>query len=217
MLRALLSSEFTEKAWTQTELKNACQPSVSIGLVNKISHYLLEQAWLELAPDGKMVVKDALHLLKAWAKNYKFERHTRVNYFTLLKPDELRQKRALLSKIEVEDPSKKVAYAAFSAADALAPAVKQHKTWLYVNKRALNDFIELSRAKQVNQGENIVLLIPSDDGVFYDSRFRQDLDLSTTSPIQTWLDLLQVGSRGEEAAEAIMNQCIEPTWDNRSH
>ena len=217
VLRALLSSGFAEKAWTQTALKKACEPSVSIGLVNKVSHYLLDQAWLELDPDGKLVVKDALHLLKAWAEKYKFERHTRVNYFTLLKPEELRQELALLSNIEVNDPSKKVAYAAFSAADYHAPAVKQHKTWLYVNKQALNDFIELSCAKQVDKGENIVLLIPSDDGVFYDRQFRQGLDVSTTSPVQTWLDLQQVGSRGEEAAEAIMHQCIEPTWGESTH
>ena len=216
VLRTLLSSEFVEKAWTQTELKKACEPSVSIGLVNKVSHYLLEQAWLELGPDGKLVVKDALQLLKAWAKNYKFERHTQVNYFSLLKPEELRQKLALLSSIEVNDPSKKAAYAAFSAADFHAPAVRQHKTWLYVNKQALNDFIELSGAKQVDKGENVVLFIPSDDGVFYDRQLRQGLDLSTTSPVQTWLDLQQVGSRGEEAAEAIMHQCIEPTWGNLS-
>ena len=217
VLRALLASEFAGKAWTQTELKKACEPSVSIGLVNKVSHYLLDQAWLELNPDGKLVVKDALHLLKAWAKKYKFERHSRVNYFSLLKPVELRQELALLSNIEMNDPSKKAAYAAFSAADYHAPAVKQHKTWLYVNKQALNDFVELSRAKQVDKGENIILLIPSDDGVFYDKQFRQGLDLSRTSPVQTWLDLQQVGSRGEEAAEAIMNRCIGPEWGEIYH
>ncbi len=217
VLRTLLSSEFAGKAWTQTALKMASEPSVSIGLVNKVSHYLLEQAWLELDLDGKLVVKDALQLLKAWGQNYKFERHTRVNYFSLLKPEELRRKLALLSNIEVTDPSKKAAYAAFSAADFHAPAVRQHKTWLYVTKQALNDFIELSGAKQVDKGENIILFIPSDDGVFYDRLLRQGLDLSTTSPVQTWLDLQQVGSRGEEAAEAIMHQCIEPTWGKISH
>lgn len=217
VLRALLSSEFERKAWTQTELKTACEPSVSIGLVNKVCHHLLDQAWLELDAGGKLVVKDAIGLLKAWAKKYKFERHTRVNYFTLLKPDELRHELAFLSNIEQNDPSKKAAYAAFSAAEDHAPVVRQHKTWLYVNKQALSSFVELSRAKQVDKGENIVLFVPSDDGVFYDRQFRQGLDVSITSPVQTWLDLLQVGSRGEEAAEAIMHRCIEPAWGADSY
>lgn len=217
VLRTLLSSQFKNHAWTQTELQKSCAPSASIGLVNKVTHYLRDQAWLKTNSEGKFVLNDPLGLLKFWAKKYKFKRHTRVNYFSLLKPDDLRYHLKLLSNCELNNTEKKAAYAAFSAADYHAPTVKQNKTWLYVNKAALEDFIELTSAKQVDQGENIVVLIPSDDGVFYDRPFPQKLGLPPTSPIQTWLDLQHTGSRGEEAAEAIMQQCIMPALENQPY
>ena len=59
------------------------------------------------------------------------------------------------------------AYAAFSAADFQAPHVRQPKTWLYVASDWEDKFREVAEAKLVDSGENLVVLIPEDDGVFY--------------------------------------------------
>ncbi len=56
-------------------------------------------------------------------------------------------------------------YAAFSAAGFQAPHVRQPETWLYVREQDISLFEELVEAKRVDSGENLVVLIPDDDGV----------------------------------------------------
>lgn len=207
VLLALLAPQKAGATWTQTALQKYCEPGVSIGLVNKVVTHLREEAWLEQLDDGTFRVKDAVGLLEVWGKAYRFDRHRRLGYFTLLKPQEL------LRKLEsLNDAAGEVAYAAFSAADFQAPSVRQNKTWLYVNDAALDEFIEVAEAKRVDSGENLVVLIPDDDGIFYMGDHTEGR-LGCTNPVQTWLDLMHVGGRGEEAAEAVLNQCLKPVWE----
>jgi len=208
VLRTLLAPENAGMVWTQTALQNSSEPGVSIGLVNKVVTHLRDEAWLTSLDDGGFQVRDALGLLAVWDKSYRFDRHRRVGYFTLLKGPELKERLGTL-----KNSRGKAAYAAFSAADIQAPSVRQNKTWLYVNDAALDDFVQMAEAKRVDTGENLVVLIPEDDGVFYGWRFRQGWGLAQTNPVQTWLDLRHAGGRGDEAAEAVLNQCLKPVWE----
>ncbi len=207
VLLALLAPDRVGKKWTQTTLQKYCEPGVSIGLVNKVVTHLREEAWLEQLDDKSFRVKDAVGLLDIWRKAYRFDRHRRVGYFTLLKPQELQKRLENLNDVKGE-----MAYAAFSAADFQAPSVRQNKTWLYVSDAALDEFVEAAEAKRVASGENLVVLIPDDAGIFYMGD-PADGRLTCTNPVQTWLDLRHVGGRGDEAAEAILNQCIKPIWE----
>lgn len=207
VLRTLLAPENAGIVWTQTVLQKTCEPGVSMGLVNKVVSHLRDEAWLATLDGGGFQVRDALGLLEAWDKVYRFDRHRRVGYFTLLKDDELRSCLRPLN-----NSNGKAAYAGFSAANFQAPSVRQTKTWLYVNDAALDDFVHLAEAKRVDSGENLVVLIPEDDGVFYGMEFPQK-GLARTNPVQTWLDLRSSGGRGQEAAEAILNQCLKPMWE----
>jgi hypothetical protein len=211
VLRTLLVSEHTGKRWTQTRLQKDCEPGVSIGLVNKVVTHLREEAWLQSEADGRFFVPDPAGLIQAWSKAYRFDRQRQLSYFTLLKGDELEYQLGTLT-----NSKGKAAYAVFSAAEFEAPYVRQNKTWLYVNDAALDDFEEMVRAKRVDSGANIVVLIPEDDGVFYENQFRMGRSLGRTNPVQTWLDLKHAGGRGEEAAEAIMEQCLKPGWRDHS-
>ena len=109
------------------------------------------------------------------------------------------------------------AYAAFSAADFQAPHVRQPKTWLYVREQDISLFEELVEAKRVDSGENLVVLIPNDDGVFYlgDGGTMGDNRMRCTNVVQTYVDLCYCGGRGEEAAEAVLNQRLKPEWKLR--
>jgi hypothetical protein len=207
VLLALLAPQKAGAKWTQTTLQKYCEPGVSIGLVNKVITHLREEAWLEQLDDGKFRVKDAVGLLEVWRKAYRFDRHQKVGYFTLLKPPELQKRLERLNDADGE-----VAYAAFSAADFQAPSVRQNKTWLYVSDAALDEFVAVTEAKRVASGENLVVLIPDDAGVFYMGG-HSDGRLGCTNPVQTWLDLRHVGGRGDEAAEAVLNQCLKPIWE----
>ncbi|MBI2190663.1 MAG: hypothetical protein HYU36_01605 [Planctomycetes bacterium] len=76
------------------------------------------------------------------------------------------------------------------------------------------EFRQHVEAKLVDSGENVVVLIPEDDGVFYlcqgasGGQFR----LPATNPVQTYVDLCHSGGRGEEASEALLEQVLKGAW-----
>ena len=69
----------------------------------------------------------------------------------------------------------------------------------------------------MDSGENLVVLIPEDDGVFYlgDGGSTGEQRLSCTNPVQTYVDLFHCGGRGEEAAEALLEQNLKRAWNAR--
>lgn len=212
VLRALLAPQNTGLGWNQTGLRGECWPNVSIGLVNKVVRHLRDEAWIMESAEGGFKVHDRKGLLETWRKAYRFDRHQRIGFFSLLKPHELEERLAHFESIA----GRQAAYAAFSAADIQAPNVRQPKTWLYVAEDYLDDLQAAAEAKPVDSGETLVVLVPEDPGVFY---FQDGLSgdrLPCTNPVQTYVDLFHVGGRGEEAAEAILHKYFEPAQD-RSH
>jgi hypothetical protein len=67
---------------------------------------------------------------------------------------------------------------------------------------AWNGAIRSCIAKPVDSGENLVVLIPDDDGVFYsgDGGTIAGNRMSCTNAVQTYADLYHCGGRGAEAA-----------------
>lgn len=212
VMRALLAPENAGMRWTQRELKDRCRPQVSIGLVNKLVRYLREEAFAEEATSGGFQVRDPVQLLMAWQAAYRFERNRRINYFTLLQGPKLRD---ALDGIGVRN-GMQAAYAAFSAAEFQAPTVRQPKTWLYIGEENLDLFEQQLEAKSVDSGENVVVLVSPDDGVFYlPDTGANNIGLACTNPVQTYVDLLSCGGRGQEAAEALLKQRLKPAWERK--
>ena len=58
--------------------------------------------------------------------------------------------------------------------------------------------------KEVGSGGNVVLMRPRDSGVFYHATMLGGLKV--TGLVQTYLDCMLSGGRGEEAAAAILEQ-----------
>jgi hypothetical protein len=176
-------------------------------VVNKVVQHLRDQAFVEPVQNRGFRVRDYEGLLMAWRETYRFERHDRRNYFTLLKG------KILEERLRSVDPDGigRLAYATFSAADFQAPAVRQPRTWVYLDPEAEHQFRTALDAKPVDSGENLVVLLPDDRGVFYQLERVKD-HLATTNAVQTYVDLAHAGGRGEEAAEAILNQRLRPAW-----
>jgi hypothetical protein len=213
VVRALLAPENAGKRWTQREIVSHFPdlspviPAPSLALVNKVVQHLRDQAFVEPLPNRGFRVSDFDGLLQAWRQAYRFDRHVRRPYFTLL------QGKALQEKLWSLDPegTGRLAYAAFSAADVQAPTVRQPRTWLYASPDFEQEFASAIDAKMVDSGENLVVLLPDDAGVFY----RMDVGANrapSTNPVQTYVDLAKVGGRGEDAAQAILNQRLRPAW-----
>jgi len=125
---ALLLPVHAGMRWTQREMQKHCQPNVSLGLVNKVVRHLRDEAFIEGIADGGFRLREPLKLLFAWRDAYRFDRHERRGYFTLLQEKKLRD---ALAALELRTGGF-MAYAAFSAADYQAPHVRQPKTWIYV-------------------------------------------------------------------------------------
>jgi hypothetical protein len=211
VIRTLLLPDNAGMRWTQREIQNHCRPHVSLGLVNKVVRHLRDEAFLEESDDG-FRLHEPMKLLFAWREAYRFERHERLSYFSLLQGRKLRE---ALYRFGLHAPL--AAYASFSAADFQAPHVRQPKTWLYIRHQDLSKFEEMVEAKQVDSGENIVILIPDDEGVFYmtDGGAAGDMRLAATNEVQTYVDLWHSGGRGREAAEALLEQRLKPEWKTR--
>jgi hypothetical protein len=64
----------------------------------------------------------------------------------------------------------------------------------------------------VDSGENLVVLMPEDDGVFYLGESVGEGRMRVTCAVQTYADLWHSGGRGQEAAEALLNQRLIPAW-----
>src|SRR5215813_10349387 len=143
VLRALLAPENAGRKWTQREMQQHCQPNVSLGLVNKVIRHLREEAFIEESADGGFRLRDPLGLLMAWRQVYRFDRHLRRGYFTLLQGRRLQE---ALAKLEAVTGGY-AAYAAFSAAELQAPHVRQPKTWLFISAEYEDEFREAVEAK----------------------------------------------------------------------
>jgi hypothetical protein len=213
VIRALLAPAHGGYRWTQRHIQAECQPNVSLGLVNKVVRHLREQAFIEAADGEGFRLSDPLKLLTAWRDAYRFERHERRSYFTLMQGKSLRDALANLGS----QSGNHALYASFSAAEFQAPHVRQFKIWLYVSQRELSRFETLVEAKPVDSGENIVVLIPDDEGVFclQEGGKMGEHRLGCTNPVQTYVDLWHSGGRGQEAAEALLEQRLKPEWKLR--
>jgi hypothetical protein len=209
VIRALLVPDNVGRRWMQRDLQLHCQPNVSLGLVNKVIRHLREEAYIESGAEG-FQVRDPLKLLLAWRDAYRFDRHQQRRCFTLMKGPEL--KRALASLESITGGH--AAYCAFSAADYQAPHVRQPRTWLFIGAEWEAECAGELGAKSVDSGENLLVMVPNDLGVFYGQESAGG-HFVCTNPVQTYVDLWHCGGRGQEAAEALLEQRLKPEWKSR--
>jgi Transcriptional regulator, AbiEi antitoxin, Type IV TA system len=217
VIRALLSPENAGLRWTQRHLVEHFMrfekpiPSPSLGLVNKVIRHLRDEAYIENLPEGGFRVLEHQKLLLAWREVYRFDRHKRLNYFSHL------NNKNILAALEKLGPLERanVVYASFSAAEHQAPNVRQPKIWLYILEQTLEAFEQCVEAKQVDSGENLVVLIPDDESVFYQTdkgAHEPNSHLVCTNAVQTYVDVWSCGGRGKEAADSILEQRLKPAW-----
>ena len=130
VVRALLAND-PGRRWTQRgmqehigELQGPAIAKPSIGLANKVVRNLREEAFIEVLDDGGFRLRDPLKLLYAWRDAYRFDRHDRHDYSTLLRGAQLRE---ALYKHNLAAGGA-AAYASFSAAGFQAPHIRQPNT-----------------------------------------------------------------------------------------
>jgi hypothetical protein len=117
------------------------------------------------------------------------------------------------TEAELAEASRRIkpqlAFSGFSGAVRFAPTVRYQRVTAYLlgDPTAMADRLGL---KPVSSGANVTLVEPYDEGVFYGTK--QVEGAPVVSPVQLYLDLTQTKGRGEEAASAILEEVIKPTW-----
>jgi hypothetical protein len=191
------------KGWTLEGLSE--EADTSLGLVSKVCKLLVDKEWM--VPDyGWSYLTKPVELLRDWAQNYRFDRNKEHFFYSMHDSSELEAKLGAMAK----DEPVAMALASFSAASRLAPMVRYQRAFAYVMPQRMRKVIDALKLKKVTSGYNLVLLEPYDEGVLHHTQVIHNVRV--THPVQTYLDLISSKSRGEEAAEFLLDQVIKKAW-----
>ena len=160
---------------------------------------------------GEVRLSDPEALLRPWAAIDHSDHYQQVTYFTLMDRKQFSEALALAQR----ELGPWCVRASFSAAELQAPHVRQPRHWLHLRPSGLPVLERLTSAKRVDSGENLIVYVSKDAGVFQQWGTSKDAELPTprcTDPVQTYADLLRHPGRGEEAAQAIKDQVLLPAW-----
>jgi hypothetical protein len=200
ILRVLLAKP--SRAWRVQAL--AQEAKVSLGQAFNVKKLLTDREWISTTDEG-FSLSEPVKLLAEWEANYDPERNETKEYYSMGPIAEI--ERTLGTYCE----NQKIPYAlaGFSSAARYAPMVRYQRAMAYVGE-SINGVAQALRLKPVTSGANVSLMAPYDEGVLFGV---EKVDgTNVTSPVQTYLDLKQMKARGEEAAEFLKQQVIQPKW-----
>lgn len=176
-----------DRAWTLADM--AAPTGLTQGFVSRTFKTLARDAYLDRAR-GASRLRDRDALLGAWAAAPAPEDAVSERVATIGGPD------AILRAISTMDDQPPYAITAEAAADRLAPFTRFARVELYVTDAAPWD--EALQLTPVARGGNVILIRPTDDGVF-DGSFERD-GVTLASRPQVYVDLLRRGGAAAEAA-----------------
>jgi hypothetical protein len=204
LLRPLLDPVHIGRTWTLRDLAKAAHPGVSLGQAHALAKLLENQNHISRDPAG-IQVKDPEALLRAWVREAKAPRLVQRRFYSPLSQDAIRKR---FEEVLPGLSGVNALLASFTAASALAPFVRQHRSFLYWSgdPEPIQEALEL---QVVADGENVVATLAPDEGIFYGSGPGQP---PTTCPVQTFIDLMHAGGRGEEAAEHLFERILKPRY-----
>lgn len=193
VLRILLRNP--KRVWKVADLAMAAE--VSLGHVSNVRTALLEREWARIVTEGLLLTApDAL--LDAWKSSYKPLVQGEQRFYTILHGSALEE--SIREVFAFLPPKADVALSSFSAAHWIAPFARTGTQYFYAGVRTLEHIRSKLRLSSPLKGENVVVSVPKDDGLFLDA-YEPVPGIRCTSPVQTYLDLSVSGERGAEAAE----------------
>lgn len=188
------------RSWRTAELADAAR--VSSGLVSNVGSALRERSWAEQTNEG-LVLIDPDALLDSWADNYEPPRGEEHRRYTSLHGKALADRLGGLAGLKG-----RVALASFSAAQQLAPFVRHPNTYFYADEAGLAALDDLLGASDAPKGANVTIVVPEEDGIL-DDAIPVGEGTVVTSPVQTYLDLMQMGDRGTEGAVELRRRLLD--------
>ncbi|HAV12705.1 MAG TPA: hypothetical protein DCX06_04295 [Opitutae bacterium] len=195
VLRPLLHGPL--RPWKVVDLEK--ESRVSLGTVSTVRGELLKQAWAEDTENGLRITKPD-EVLNAWVKQDNWTKRTTVREYSLL----IKDQDEIAEKLHKLVESQKHAFTQWYAAVLRRPYTVANVVTLYVSAFPEEDYIQGELlGRRVNSGGSLRLVVPKDDGVFLGGQSFNGLPL--VSDLQLYLDLIDAGMRGDEAAEELRN------------
>jgi len=201
VLRAMLRGP--ARNWRLAELAEAA--SVSLGHINNVKVGLLGREWGGVSDNG-LFLSEPNMLLDAWRDAYESPAGQHVSFYTTLHGSAFDD--AIRRVLGVGSEKGQAVLASFSAAQWLAPYGRTGTQYLYADEAGVRQLEVALRLSNPSKGENIVVTIPKDEGVFL-SAVEPAPDIVCTDPVQTYLDLAVAGERGREAAEHLRHTLLK--------
>lgn len=195
ILRELMKD--VSKRWKIKEL--AEKVGCSIGMVSRVKTYLCEQSWAVMDSSG-LHITDAESLMKEWSRAYEIPEA--ISCYTIESIPRFEEK----CYAAYRNNGVSLCLTGFSGGVRYAPVVRYTKAHVWVDRKDITDFLNLTECKKVDSGANVTVYIADSDEVFVDCR---EINQSTVaSPVQVYLDCMQLKGRGEEMAEAVFSKEI---------
>jgi hypothetical protein len=181
------------RGWRVTELADST--GVSLGHISSIRTGLLDREWGQLSKKG-LFISEPDALLDAWRDIYEPPAGKRFSFYTTLHGSAFEDTARQVLGVQLA----KAVFASFSAAHWLAPYGRTGMQCFYSDNAGLERLKERLKLAPSPKGENVVVTVPKDDGLFLDT-IEPAPGAICTSAVQTYLDLWAAGERGKEAAE----------------
>jgi hypothetical protein len=202
-VRAILCESVRE--WRAGDL--AVSAGISVGLAYNLLRRLGEMELM--TPPGQrgqgFRMEKPIRLLRAWAASYSFRRNQARDFYST---DDLGACEEKLARF-CEKEQVRYAFTLTSGAARLAAALRYTRAFAYL-ERGWEDAARALGWKAVASGPNVTLLQPYDDGVFY--KVLRVGGVNVACAPQLYVDLLSYKGRGEDAAEAVLDQVLRKQW-----
>ena len=190
-------------SWRLTELANAA--GVSLGHISNVKAGLLDREWGQASGTG-LFLSDPDVLLDAWRDAYEPPAGRRIGFYTTLHGSAFED--AARRVLRVGSQKGQSVFASFSAAQWLAPYGRTGTQYFYADEAGVRQLETALSLSSPSKGENIIVTIPKDAGLFWSS-VEPAPGAVCTDPIQTYLDLAAAGERGREAADHLRHELMK--------
>ena len=202
VLRCLLTNP--GEAWSIRGMAREVQ--VSVGYTHAVTASLLDLGYVVRNDLNFIEAIDPIRLLERWANYYQYVHENGfLEYYTFDREIE-----GIVGKLQ--KATSDYALTTLAGAYLVSPYVRPTVLELYVKDKNQAEYIvDNLQLRPTPRDGNVRLVLPYDDGVFYKTQTLGDVKI--VSDVQLYVDLVNYPSRGEEAAQKILDT-IREKWSS---